>query len=82
VINFDAGQACTAAWMGVSVSEMNRVHDDIHRALCAWLGITSHSMRDAAGEHLTPDEKSLADLEEAAVLHVQRLLHRTGAQVP
>ncbi|MGV0964185.1 MAG: hypothetical protein ACOYBT_09875 [Polynucleobacter sp.] len=56
---------------------MNREHDPLHRALCGWLGVRSHSMADAAGE---PFDPALSALEETAVLHVQRFMahHNTG----
>jgi hypothetical protein len=69
-------QAATAMWLGYqgadAVDQMNAEHDPLHRDLCNWLGLTSHSMRMAAGETLTLNERRLAALEEDAVLHVQR----------
>ena len=69
-------QAETAAWCGYTgpdaVDQMNAEHDPLHAALCAWLGLTSHSLRMAAGEALTGQEQALAAYEEDAVLHVQR----------
>lgn len=66
----------TAAWMGYrgpdAVARMDAEHDSLHRALCAWLGLDSQSMRVAAGETLTEREHALACYEEDAVLHVQR----------
>ena len=79
-------QTRTAAWMGYegpdAVDAMNAEHDPLHRELCAWLGLTSHSMRMAAGETLTPHECQLAAYEEHAVLGVQRLrqMHRVQPQ--
>lgn len=63
--------------MGCSVAKLNAEHDAYHHALCAWLGVVSEAMKDAAGE---PHDGQLAGLEEQAVLHVQRLAvaHRVG----
>lgn len=68
--SFDDHQAEVAAWMGCSVGEMNAAHDPMHRSLCAWLGVPSHSLACAAGDD---HDARLAGLEEEAVLHVQRL---------
>lgn len=72
------GQAATAAWMGVDVTTMNLAHDCLHHALCDAFKVPSRAMRQAAGETLDPAEQHLADLEENAVLHVQRWLHAAG----
>jgi hypothetical protein len=83
VSDFDRHQAATARWMGYpNAAAMNRDHDALHRALCAWLGVTSHAIRDAAGVPLTREEATLAALEEDAVLHVQRFMRHAGAGVP
>jgi hypothetical protein len=64
-----------AEWMGCdSAAAMDEYHDWTHDCLCRDFGVTSHSLRLAKGETLTPDEQTLAKLEEAAVLHVQRWL--------
>jgi hypothetical protein len=68
----------TAAWMGVDVATMNLAHDCLHHALCDAFKVRSQAMRQAAGEPLFPAEQHLADLEENAVLHVQRWLHAAG----
>lgn len=79
-MTFDQHQAETAAWMGYpDAAAMNAAHDPLHRSLCRWLGVRSHSMACAAGEPHDPD---LAAIEEAAVLHVQRLIARHGAEIP
>lgn len=65
--------------MGYSVDEMNRDHDTLHARLCDWLGITSHSLMEARGEPLTPSQQELAWWEEDAVLHLQRLIARSGS---
>lgn len=72
-------KAQTAAWMGypaglVGIAALDRDHDPLHQRLCEWLGVRSHSMRDAAGEPLTHDERTLAAIEEDAVLNVQRFI--------
>ena len=71
-----------ATWLGTTVEAMDRDHDPLHHALCAWLGITSQSMRVAAGERLTEQEHELAGYEEEAVLYLQRYLGHAGGEVP
>ncbi len=73
-MNHDAHQAANP-----DATAMNRDHDPLHRALCAWPGIPSHAMLDAAGE---PHDATLAALEEDAVLHCQRLIAHHGVGVP
>jgi hypothetical protein len=69
-----------ARWAGYdSVDALNHDHDPLHRALCRWLGIESHSMRCAEGE---PYDTTLAGIEEEAVLCVQRLAAHHGVGVP
>jgi hypothetical protein len=64
-----------AEWMRYpSVEAMDADHDALHADLSLLLGITSQSLRLAAGETLTSDEQDVAACEEAAVLHVQRWL--------
>lgn len=63
-----------------AADRMNAEHDPLHAALCRWLGLTSQSLRIAAGEALTPAEHKLAAYEEDAVLHVQRF--RQMARLP
>lgn len=59
---------------------MTRDHDPLHSALAAWVGLpASLALQLAAGE--TAD-RELADLEEAAVLALQKLLRRAGLPVP
>lgn len=73
-------KADTAGWIGCSIEQMDAEHDPLHRALCAWAGVPSHSMRVAAGDSLNPSDKHIADLEENAVLNVQRwLVHAKGS---
>lgn len=80
---FHARQRAVADWCGYeTVAELNADHDPTHRALCAWLGIPSQSMREAAGEPLTPWQQRLAIMEEEAVLFLQRLATHTRAKVP
>lgn len=80
---FACHQHQMATWMGYfDPDAMNRQHDATHRSLCAWLGIESQALRDAAGEPLTPKQQFLADIEEAAVCCVQRLIAHTGVEVP
>lgn len=78
--SFEDHQAKMARWIGVaSVAELNRDHDALHRSLCRWLGVESHSMRCAEGK---PYDGTLAALEEQAVLSVQRFMAHSGARVP
>lgn len=75
-----AHQCEVASWMGYpSVAAMNRHHDDVHAALCDWLGVTSHSLRCAAGE---PHVAELAEMEETAVLALQRFCQHAGGRIP
>lgn len=71
----DEHQSEMAEWMGCSVEEMNLAHDQLHRMLAELSGYTSYAMRQADGLPIAPDEQKLADLEEEAVLHLQRYLH-------
>lgn len=61
--------------MGVSVETMNYDHDDLHRAIALFFGLPSHSMRVAEGEALNHHDSCLANLEEVAILHLQRYLY-------
>jgi hypothetical protein len=76
-------KATTARRLGYGgdIAGMDRDHDPLHRALCAWLGVPSHSLRVAAGEQLTPEEQQLAWIEEGAVLEVQRLMRHHGIAI-
>lgn len=80
--SFASHQADMARWMGVSVAEMNAVHDDCHRAVCAWLGVDSLALADGRGEFLSGRERELAGLEEEAICHLQRWLHKAGVRLP
>lgn len=81
--DFAQHQAATARWMGYPDADaMNAAHDPLHRSLCRWLGVTSHAMREAAGESLTREEQTLANMEEDAVMHLQRFIVHAGARVP
>ncbi len=78
--HFAARQAATARWMGYpDAAAMNREHDRTHAALCAWVGVPSHSLACARGE---PHDERLAGIEEDAVLHLQRFLAHAGVRVP
>jgi hypothetical protein len=82
VRTFDQRQDATAEWMGYpDAAAMNRDHDTLHAELCRWLGVTSHSMRLASGATLTPEESTLAALEEDAVLHLQRFMRHSGSRL-
>lgn len=75
-----ASKEATARWMGYpDAAAMDLEHDSLHLALCRWLGVESHSMRNAAGE---PHDAMLAALEEDCVLHLQRLIAHHGVGVP
>lgn len=81
--SFESHQLDMAEWMGcASVAEMNAAHDGIHSALCAWLGIESLALKQGRGERLTRHEQRLADIEEQAVLCVQRLAVQAGGKLP
>lgn len=82
--DFDEHQRGTARALGYGddVDGMNRDHDPLHRATCRWLGVVSHSMRVAAGETLTLAEQHLAELEETAVMALQKFMRHSGAIVP
>ena len=83
VSDLAARQAVTARWMGYpDAAAMNAQHDPLHRSLCTWLGVTSHALRDAAGEALTEGERYLAALEEDAVLHLQKFICHARLEVP
>jgi hypothetical protein len=58
---------------------MCRDHDPTHAALCEWLDVPSHALREAAG---LPRDAKLALLEEAAVLAVQKFMRAAGASLP
>lgn len=77
-----AEQQRTAESLGVSVDEMNRVHDPLHRAVARWLGVESYALRFAAGAPLTAEQHELADIEEAAIMALQRWIHRAGVGIP
>jgi hypothetical protein len=70
----NADKATTAEWMGYGedIAEMDRCHDWWHQALAKWLGLPSHSMRVAAGEDLSHDQRVLAGNEEDAILNLQK----------
>lgn len=73
--SFDDHQAEVAAWTGCTVEEMNAAHDVTHEALCGWIGVPSHSLACARGEE---HDAEAAWKEEAAVVHVQRLMAHHG----
>ena len=64
-----------AQWLGTTVERMDAEHDDMHRLLTDLLYVPSYSLRDAAGKTLTPHQRTLAELEEHAVLAVSRWLY-------
>jgi hypothetical protein len=69
----------TADWMGyASIQAMNADHDNLHQALCDWLGLTSHALRVARGEKISYSDYCLANYEEDAVLHLQRFIQRSS----
>lgn len=72
-----ADKAQTAAWMGYppglkGIVAMDLSHDDWHRAVCAWLGVPSHSMMVAEGD--SEANQRLAGHEEDLVLHLQKFV--------
>lgn len=59
---------------------MAQHHDALHALLTAWLGIpVSFALRQAAE---LPVDAELAEIEEAAVLAVQKLMIRGGGRLP
>ena len=81
--DFAQHQAATARWMGYPDADaMNRDHDPLHLALCRFFGVESHALRQARGEALTREEQAFANLEEDAVMHLQRWMKHIGAEVP
>jgi hypothetical protein len=79
--SFPQHQAEMAEWAGYGsdVKALNAEHDDLHRDLCAWLGVESHSMLCAEGKPHDPD---LAAYEEAAVLATQRFRQMCRIRTP
>lgn len=71
----DDHQREMAEWVGYSVREMNDNHDATHDLLCRFLEVKSHSLMAARGEEY---DRESAELEEAAVLHVQRFMAHHG----
>ncbi len=73
----------TASWLGYgsdpdAVARMDADHDELHRTLCAWLGVQSYALREAAGQPLDRREHDLAAYEEDAVLYLTRFLTHAG----
>lgn len=67
---------------GDDTLQMCHDHDPLHVSLCKWLGLeTSFSMLSAVGR-LPMEQESLAHLEEAAVLAVQKFIRRANLKVP
>lgn len=76
--SFAAHQVHTAERLGYGddVAGMNRDHDPLHRALCAWLGVPCLALPEGQpGSYL-------AGIEEEAVLAVQRLMRAHCVAVP
>lgn len=64
---------------GADTLAMCRDHDPMHALLADWLGLTSYSLRQAAGEPVDP---RLAALEEDAALAVQKYMRHAGGTLP
>jgi hypothetical protein len=64
---------------GGDTTAMCRDHDPVHALLADWLGLTSYSLRQAAGE---PVDARLAAMEEDAVLAVQKYMRHAGGRLP
>jgi len=62
-----------------NLNAMCRQHDPLHALLCAWIGVPSHSLQQAAG---LPADPELAAYEEEAVIAVQALLRAHCAPLP
>lgn len=69
-------KAQTAEWMGygADVASMDVEHDLWHLRLCEWLGVESCSLLEASGVELDERQKRLAEIEEDAVLNLQRFV--------
>lgn len=73
--SLESHKADMAKWMGCeTVEEMDRDHDPLHAELCQWMGSTSYSLLAAQGVQLPDNLRRIAELEECAVLNVQRWL--------
>jgi hypothetical protein len=75
-------QAAIAAELGYpNAAALTREHDPLHSLLAAWLGLpASFAIREAAGD-LPVAQHRLADLEEAAVLALQRFMRAAGVEL-
>jgi hypothetical protein len=72
-----------AEWVGcASVAELNRHHDPLHLALCAFFGVESYALMQGRGERLAGHEAHLAALEEVAILTCQRWAIQAGGKLP
>lgn len=60
---------------GDDVAAMTRHHDPLHSRLCDWIGLpASYSLTAAAGMPLTDRERTIAEMEEEAVMALQRFI--------
>lgn len=69
-----------AAWLGCDLAALDSDHDPLHANLCQWAGAPSYSLMIAQGIDLPEAKRRLADLEEYAVLGVQRWLNHLAAE--
>lgn len=71
-----AGQAETAARIGCSIELMNQTHDVVHVLLSEMIGLECSPLLQRVADGLPANE--LRDLEEDAVIAVQRFAHAVG----
>jgi hypothetical protein len=64
----------TARWLGCSIEQMNADHDRLHAWFADATGQHSYSLDLAAKRPLTLEQHILANLEEDAILNIQRYL--------
>lgn len=76
----DQRQTAQSLGYGRNVVKMVEDHDPLHALLADWLGLESFALRVASGE--LPVGDPLADLEEDAVLAIQRFMVAAGGKLP
>lgn len=76
-------QLTLAEWLGYGENtwQMNQDHDCLHELLAEAFGYESLSLKLAKGESLNHEDYTLANLEEEAVLYLQRFLIRKGDKI-
>ena len=76
--SFAAHQEEVARWMGCTVAQMNRLHDETHRRLAEWTGVESRALKQARGKRLSGQRSLLAVFlpRGAAQVAAHHALHR------